>query len=112
MRPVARIVAGPKCGVTLAPGERGTRKNERTLVRTQLEQSLIRRSRHEHSVDVVDLAVICRSTFVVMAHIQRHRPACRIENRWLIHVVPDSGDTAFSRSAYRPPHHSRAAGLL
>ncbi len=95
--PGGAVVASPGDGVALASGVAGTRHHKRPLVRPQRKLTLLGGAGVLHTKNVVDLKVgrgaLAEAGFVdPMLDVVWHRLARAIENRRLIHVVPEAGD--------------------
>ncbi len=97
MVPGGRIIAGPGESITLAARISGAGQNKRTLVRSQFQQTFKSAAGIFQSDDVVDLGVGRRprseaGLFDAMHGVERHGLAGSVEDRGLVHVVPESGD--------------------
>src|SRR2546426_8786113 len=103
MPPIARFVARPQCSVTLSACKRGAGEDEWPLCRPQIAQAFVCRSAHEHSIDIVNLVMTGRLTFIVMTVVERHCSAGDVENRRLVHVIPDSGDSGIQEIGVQTP---------
>src|SRR5713226_5328585 len=97
MIPGGTVIPGPCGAVPLASGIAGTSHHKWPLVRSQPDLTFISRARVLHAEDIVDLPVQCRALaearFVdAMLYVIRHRFARAIEDRRLVHVIPEAGN--------------------
>src|SRR5439155_797823 len=91
------VVAGPGHRVALPAGIARAGHHERPQAWTELLQPLERRAAVLHAVDVVQLGMARRSGRETVAldpvdRAERHRLGRRVEDRRLVHVVPEAGD--------------------
>src|ERR1700747_365992 len=103
MVPRREIVAGPGEPVSLAASVGRTRKNKRALIGTQLQQSFISGARIFQSDDIVNFGVRRgpRSEAGLINAVDRiewHGLGRAVKYRWLVHVIPEPGDTVFHKA--------------
>src|SRR5580704_1025999 len=96
MIPGAAVVARPRSGIPLATGITGARQNEGPLIGRKPQQSIIGRPRILHSVDIVNLEVVCRTRLEAplinpVLHIIGHGHFGSVKDRRLVHVIPEPG---------------------
>ena len=115
MVPGGGIVARPGEAVALSAGESRAGKDEGTFVGAQLEQAFVGGAGIFQSDDVVNLSVSRgaggETRFLdAMNVVERHGLAGSVEDRGLIHVIPEAGDAILERSLCRGRPTSRASG--
>src|SRR3954469_4813525 len=103
MVPGGTVVARPCLCIALASGVRSAGEHKRPLVRRNLQQSFIRGARIFHAVNIVDLkmagtAPLETGLVNLVTDVTRNRLVRRAEDRRLIHVVPEPGDTIRDKS--------------
>src|SRR5580658_4004752 len=96
MVPVARVVTAPRGCVALAAGIAGARHHEGPHIRLELLEALEGSAAVLHAEDVVNFEMArCprRESRLIdaMLHIVRHGLRWNLEERRLIHVVPEAG---------------------
>ena len=104
MVPGAGVVAGPGGSVALAAGVGGAREDEGTLVGRELAEAIEGGARVFHAVDIVDLGVCGGARSEVVAgdavhDVERHGLVGRVEDRGLVHVVPETCDAVMNELA-------------
>ena len=113
MVPGRAVVAGPGHGIALAAGIARARHHERALVGAEREQAVIGRTRVLHAVDVVDLTVVAGAGGEIVAgdavlRVERHRLRRGVEDRGLVHVVPEAGNAVIKEALVeRAPPRAR-----
>src|SRR5579862_1198075 len=119
MIPGRGIVSGPGESVALASGVGGAGQDKGTLVGPQLEQALERGARVLQPNDVVNLGVSRGARgksglFDAMHGIERHGLARSVENRRLVHVVPEACYTVLHEVVVKaaPPLAGLSAGEI
>src|SRR4051812_5779010 len=114
MVPGAAVVASPCGGVALAAGVTGPGQDEGALIWREREQTVVGCAGVLHTVDVVNLTVSCcarlESWFVdPVFDVVGHGPTGSIEDRRLVHVVPEPGYSIMNELRIeRAPPFSRA----
>ena len=117
MIPAAAVVARPRGGIALASGVARPRQHERPLIGLQRQQPFKGSARIFHAVDIVDFGVSSGARTEprlvnAMHHINRHGLRWAVEDRRLVHVIPEP------RNAHRvkipvqiaPPHPRASLG--
>src|SRR5262249_13176233 len=91
--PCTRIIAGPRCGVSLPAGVGGTSEDERPLVSLKFEKPLVGGAGVLHPEYVVDGPVIEFAAIIEPMHSgERHGFIAALKKSRLVHVIPESGD--------------------
>ncbi len=91
----------------------GARHHEWPDIRSELHHAVMRRSRVLHAEDVMDLQVRRRALLEArlidaVLHVVRHGLRRHVEDRGLVHVVPETRNTILhERAENSVPHHSR-----
>src|SRR6266567_9273603 len=93
MVPSAAVVAGPRSCITLRSSISRARQHERTHVRLQALQPFVSGAGVFHAKYIVNFTVIGLPALHRMHRIQRHGLVGALENRWLVHVVPEAADS-------------------
>src|SRR5256885_1983546 len=119
MIPSGGIVACPSESVALASGICGAGQHERALVGAQLEQAVESGAGILESDDVVNFRVRRRAgrearLFDAVNRTERHRLVRTIEDRWLIHVIPEPCNAVLNKLMVEtsPPFSSLGTGEI
>src|SRR5579871_6075317 len=102
MVPGTAVVAGPCSGVSLTSRVARARQNKWSLIRRKRKESIIGSPGVLHSINIVYFEMGRRTwseTGLInpMLHIIGHRLVRSIKDGWLVHVIPEAGDTIMNK---------------